>query len=105
MVPLCILAAATGNGGMFNAWQPGEIAPAGRNDEAVIADLAVVGFDHPATVTDTACRAPVEYHPFAAEKILQVDRDIVPVANPRRDPDEARVIEKFRLLADDGDLG
>jgi len=47
----------------------------------------------------------MEYHLFTAAKIFQIDRDIVSAANSRWNPDETRVIEKFRRLADDGDLG
>ena len=102
---LCVLAAATGDGGMFYSGQSGEIASAGGDDQAVIPDLAAIGLDHPAAIPDACCRTLMKYHLFAAEKILQLDRDIVSVADARRNPDEAGVIEKFRLPADDGDFG
>ena len=90
---------------MFYSRQFGEVASAGCDNQAVIFDCAVICLDHPATITDTACRTLVEYYLFTAEKILQIDRDIVAAAYSRWNPDEAWIIEKFRLLADDGDLG
>ena len=65
---------------MLDAGQLRDIAAAGGDDQTIVPDIAGIGLDHPAAVTNTACHTLVKPHPLATEKVLQVDRDVIATA-------------------------
>jgi len=96
--------ALAGRDGVLDARQLLDEAPAARDDQAVVGDVAGARVQNSPVIAepDGLGSAMVDTH--APEKGPKIDTQVIALAQPGRHPDEARVVDEFRLRADDGDV-
>ena len=90
--------------GVLDPGQLAQEAPARRDHQAVIRDLAGVGQQHAAAIAQALGRRRVVVHPHALEETLQRDHQVGRLPQPGRYPDRARVVDELRARRDDVDL-